>query len=92
MSMRSPATNSRAYSIWLLVSNKDCEPLVAVTAPFVTFWQWRMCRSLMMSLKSDPRDGLLPLFLVEHEGTEERFYSEKERLEYFAAHQLTRRC
>ena len=40
------------------------------------------------SLKFDPREGLLPLFLVEHEGREERFYSEKERLEYFAAHNL----
>jgi len=39
-------------------------------------------------LKSDPRDGLLPLFLVEHEGREAWFYSEKERLEYFAAHNL----
>ena len=39
--------------------------------------------------KSDPRDGLLPLFLVEHEGREERFYSEKERLDYFAAHNLS---
>jgi DNA gyrase subunit B len=38
--------------------------------------------------KPDPRDGLLPLFLVEHEGKEERFYSEKERQEYFAAHHL----
>jgi DNA gyrase subunit B len=38
--------------------------------------------------KPDPRDGLLPLFLVEHEGTEERFYSEKERHDYFAAHNL----
>ena len=44
---------------------------------------------LIESLKFDPRDGLLPLFLVEHEGREERFYSEKERLEYFAAHELT---
>jgi len=41
------------------------------------------------SLKVDPRDGLLPLFLVEYEGREERFYSEKERLEYFATHELT---
>ena len=39
-------------------------------------------------LRPDPRDGLLPLFLVEHEGREEWFYSEKERLEYFAAHNL----
>ena len=39
--------------------------------------------------KIDPRDGLLPLFLVEHEGREERFYSEKERLDYFAAHNLS---
>ena len=38
--------------------------------------------------KTDPRDGLLPLFLVEHEGKEERFYSEKERQDYFAAHNL----
>jgi DNA gyrase subunit B len=38
--------------------------------------------------KSDPRDGLLPLFLVEHEGKEEKFYSEKERHDYFAAHHL----
>ncbi len=36
----------------------------------------------------DPRDGLLPLFLVEHEGREERFYSEKDRQDYFAAHKL----
>ena len=40
------------------------------------------------SAKPDPRDGLLPLFLVEHEGKEERFYSEKERQDYFAAHNL----
>ena len=39
--------------------------------------------------KSDPRDGLLPLFLVEHEGREERFYSEKERLDYFETHNLS---
>jgi DNA gyrase subunit B len=38
--------------------------------------------------KPDPRDGLLPLFLVEHEGREERFYSERERQEYFVAHNL----
>ncbi len=38
--------------------------------------------------KFDPRDGLLPLFLVEHEGREEWFYSEKERLEYFMSHSL----
>ncbi len=40
------------------------------------------------SSESDPRDGLLPLFLVEHEGKEEWFYSEKECLEYFAAQNL----
>ena len=28
------------------------------------------------------------MFLVEHEGTEERLYSEKERQDYFAAHNL----
>jgi DNA gyrase subunit B len=38
--------------------------------------------------KPDPRDGLLPLFLVEHDGKEERFYSEKERQDYFTAHDL----
>ena len=36
----------------------------------------------------DCRDGLLPLFLVEHEGKEERFYSEKERQDYFAVHDV----
>ena len=40
------------------------------------------------SAKPDPRDGLLPLFLVEHEGKEERLYSEKDRHDYFAAHDL----
>ena len=40
------------------------------------------------SAKPDPRDGLLPLFLVEHEGEEERFYSEKERQDYLTAHNL----
>jgi DNA gyrase subunit B len=40
------------------------------------------------SSKPDSRDGLLPLFLVEHDGKEERFYSEKERQDYFAAHNL----
>lgn len=38
--------------------------------------------------KPDPRDGLLPLFLVEHDGKEEKFYSEKERQAFFAAHNL----
>ena len=38
--------------------------------------------------KTDPREGLLPLFLVEHDGKEEKFYSEKERRDYFAAHHL----
>ena len=36
----------------------------------------------------DSRDGLLPLFLVEHDGKEEKFYSEKERQAFFTAHQL----
>jgi DNA gyrase subunit B len=40
------------------------------------------------SLKIDARDGLLPLYLIEYDGKEERFYSEKERLEYFATHNL----
>jgi DNA gyrase subunit B len=40
------------------------------------------------SAKRDPRDGLLPLFLVEHEGREERFYSERERQDYLTAHNL----
>jgi DNA gyrase subunit B len=38
--------------------------------------------------RPDPRDGLLPLFLVEHEGNEKPFYSEKERQDYFAEHNL----
>jgi DNA gyrase subunit B len=38
--------------------------------------------------KAESRDGLLPLFLVEHEGKEVPFYSEKDRQEYFAAHHL----
>jgi DNA gyrase subunit B len=38
--------------------------------------------------KPESRDGLLPLFLVEHEGKEVPFYSEKDRQEYFAAHHL----
>jgi DNA gyrase subunit B len=40
------------------------------------------------SCKPDPRDGLLPLFLVEHNGHEERFYTEKDRQDYFASHNL----
>ena len=40
------------------------------------------------STMPDSRDGLLPLFLVEIEGKEERFYSEKERQDYMAAHHL----
>ncbi len=35
-----------------------------------------------------PTTGLLPLFLVEHEGVEIKFYSEKERQDYFSAHGL----
>ena len=90
MSLKSPATNSGACSIWLLVSNKDCEPLVAAIAPLRDFLAMAyVSKPNDVSLKSDPRDGLLPLFLVEHEGREERFYSEKERLDYFAAHNLT---
>jgi DNA gyrase subunit B len=38
--------------------------------------------------KVSPYAGLLPLFLVEHEGTEIKFYSEKERQDYFSAHGL----
>jgi DNA gyrase subunit B len=38
--------------------------------------------------KPDPLDGLLPLYLVEHQGTEDRLYTEKERQEYIAAHHL----
>ena len=54
----------------------------------VTSWQWPTSPRPGDSAKPDPRDGLLPLFLVEHEGKEERFYSEKERHDYFAAHNL----
>lgn len=38
--------------------------------------------------KLSPHAGLLPLFLVEHEGREIKFYSEKERQDYFSAHGL----
>jgi DNA gyrase subunit B len=38
--------------------------------------------------KTDSHAGLLPLFLVEHEGKEVALYSEKERQDYFAAHDL----
>lgn len=37
---------------------------------------------------ADPRDGLLPLYLIEHNGKEEPFYSEKERRDYLSAHKL----
>jgi DNA gyrase subunit B len=36
--------------------------------------------------KPDPLDGLLPLYLVEHEGKEDKLYSEKDRQEYLARH------
>ncbi len=36
----------------------------------------------------DPLDGLLPLYLVEHQGAEIPLYSEKERQDYAAAHHL----
>jgi DNA gyrase subunit B len=38
--------------------------------------------------KPDARDGLLPLFLVEHDGKEEKFYSEKDRQDYLTVHDL----
>jgi DNA gyrase subunit B len=38
--------------------------------------------------RPDPLDGLLPLYLIEDGGTEEKFYTEKDRQEYLAAHQL----
>jgi DNA gyrase subunit B len=38
--------------------------------------------------KPDPLESLLPLYLVEHDGTEEKFYSENERQAYLAEHQL----
>jgi DNA gyrase subunit B len=38
--------------------------------------------------KPDPLDGLLPLYLVEHQGKEDGLYSEKERQDYIAAHHL----
>ncbi|MGP0069320.1 MAG: DNA topoisomerase (ATP-hydrolyzing) subunit B [Isosphaeraceae bacterium] len=36
----------------------------------------------------DPLDGLLPLYLIEHQGKEEKFYTEKQRQDYIAAHHL----
>ncbi len=38
--------------------------------------------------KPDPLDGLLPLYLVEHQGKEEGLYTEKERQDYIAEHHL----
>ena len=38
--------------------------------------------------KPEPLDGLLPLYLLEHDGKEEKFYTEKDRQDYVAAHQL----
>ncbi len=38
--------------------------------------------------KVSPHAGLLPLFLVEHDGAEIKLYSEKERQDYFSAHGL----
>jgi DNA gyrase subunit B len=38
--------------------------------------------------KLSPHAGLLPLFLVEQDGAEVKFYSEKERQDYFSAHGL----
>jgi DNA gyrase subunit B len=37
---------------------------------------------------AQPATGLLPLFLVEHDGAEIKFYSEKERQDHFSAHGL----
>jgi DNA gyrase subunit B len=38
--------------------------------------------------KTDPRAGLLPLFLIEHEGSEIPIYTDKERQDFLSAHQL----
>lgn len=38
--------------------------------------------------KTEPFAGLLPLFLIEHQGTEVPLYSEKEREDYFMEHNL----
>ncbi len=38
--------------------------------------------------KPGPLDGLLPLYLLEHDGKEEPFYTENERQAYLAEHQL----
>jgi DNA gyrase subunit B len=40
------------------------------------------------ALRPDPLDGLLPLYLVEHHGTEVPLYTEKERQDYTAGHDL----
>ena len=62
--------------------------MAAVTVSLRDFLAMAYIPKLNDYFKFDPRDGLLPLFLVEHEGREEWFYSEKERLEYFASHNL----
>ena len=79
---------SRACSTWLPASSKGYVPSVAATAQLRDFLAMAYKPKTDDSAKPDPRDGLLPLFLVEHEGKEERFYSEKERQDYFAAHNL----
>jgi DNA gyrase subunit B len=48
----------------------------------------RRNRSARDLLARAREDGLLPLFLVEHDGVEIPFYSEKERQDYFSAHKL----
>ena len=79
---------SRVWSSWSQVLSTGCVPSAGAIGHFVTFLQWLTSRQSDGSGKPDPRDGLLPLFLVEHEGKEEKFYSEKERHAFFAAHHL----
>jgi DNA gyrase subunit B len=48
----------------------------------------QMARPARDRSKPEPLDGLLPLYLLEHDGAEEKFYSENERQAYLTAHQL----
>ena len=83
---RSAAIGSRRCSTWSPASSRGCAPSAAATARSATSWRWPT--SARGRPKPDPLDGLLPLYLVEHDGTEERLYSEKERQDYIAAHHL----
>ena len=71
---------------WSRASSRGCAPSAAATGRSATSCGWPG-RPTDRS-KPEPLDGLLPLYLLEHDGKEEKFYSENERQAYVAAHQL----